>query len=119
MAYPQQYPLYEHWYKTMNWLMDRCDRMPKHIRFTLSGRMVVLAAEIAESLLEAIYSRDKIPKLHNLNLQLEKMRLYCRLCNDRAYLTLAQYEYISRQINEAGKMCGGWLKKLNESPKEK
>jgi hypothetical protein len=114
MATPAQYPLYERWYKTTNWLLDRCDRMPKHIRFTISGRMVTLATQITELILEAIYSREKIPKLQSINLQLEKLRLYCRLCKDRHYLNLAQYEYISREINEAGKMCGGWLKSCTE-----
>ena len=110
MPTPTQYPLYEHWYKTMNWLLDRCDRMPKHLRFTISGRMVTMVTEVAELLLEAIYAREKLPKLLAINLQLEKLRLYCRLCKDRQYFTLAQYEYISREINAAGKMCGGWIK---------
>lgn len=110
MPTPNQYPLFEHWYKTMNWLLDRCERMPKHLRFTVSGRMVSMCTDIAELLLEAIYSKEKTAKLLAVNLQLEKLRLYCRLCKDRSYLTLTQYEYISREINEAGKMCGGWLK---------
>lgn len=110
MPTPNHYPLFEHWYKTMNWLLDRCDRMPKHLRFTVSGRMVSMTTDIAELLLEAIYSKEKTPKLLAVNLLLEKLRLYCRLCKDRKYFTLAQYEYISREINEAGKMCGGWLK---------
>ncbi|WP_373552785.1 diversity-generating retroelement protein Avd [Haliscomenobacter sp.] len=110
MPTPNYYPLYEHWYKTMNWLLDRCDRMPKHLRFTISGRMVTMATDIAELLLEAIYAKEKSPKLLSINLQLEKLRLYCRLCKDRHYFTLPQYEYISREINEAGKMCGGWIK---------
>lgn len=46
MPTPNYYPLYEHWYKTMNWLLDRCDRMPKYLRFTISGRMVIMATDI-------------------------------------------------------------------------
>ncbi|HRD79775.1 MAG: hypothetical protein IAE84_05855 [Saprospiraceae bacterium] len=39
----KHYPIYEHWYKTANWILDKCDGMPKHIRFTISGRIAPLA----------------------------------------------------------------------------
>jgi hypothetical protein len=29
---------------------------------------------------------------------------------DKKYLSLAQYEHLAREINEAGKMVGGWIK---------
>jgi hypothetical protein len=110
MAHVSEYPLYEHWYRTLNWILDRCDRMPKHTRFTVSGRIAQLSIEIAERIAEAIYTRERRQLLLAVNMNLEKLRLYFRLCKDRQYLSLGQYEYISRELNQAGKMCGGWLK---------
>jgi hypothetical protein len=110
MAKTTDYPLFEHWYRTMDWILDRCDRMPKHIRFTVSGRMVALSIEIAEWIAEAVYTKERQQLLSGVNKNLEKLRLYFRLCKDRRYISLSQYEYISREINQAGKMCGGWLK---------
>lgn len=110
MAKPSDYPLFEHWYRTLNWILDRCDRMPKHTRFTVSGRIAHLSIEVAEWITEAIYSRDRYAILLAINKNLEKLRLYMRLSKDRQYLSLGQYEYISREINQAGVMCGGWLK---------
>ena len=40
MPTPNHYPLFEHWYKTMDWLLDRCDRMtyPQIVQ-TVSGQL--------------------------------------------------------------------------------
>jgi hypothetical protein len=110
MAQPQDYPLFDHWYRTVNWLPERCERMPKHTRFTVSGRMVNLATETTELLIEAVYSKERTQLLRRINLNLEKLRFFNRLCKDREYLSLAQYEFLAREINKAGKMCGGWAK---------
>lgn len=110
MAKATDYPLYEHWYRTLNWILDRCDRMPRHTRFTVSGRIAQLSIEVAEWITEAIYTRDRQELLRAVNKNLEKLRLYFRLCKDRQYLSLGQYEFISREVNQAGVMCGGWLK---------
>lgn len=110
MPQPKDYPIFEQWYKTMCWLLDRCQRMPKHTRFTISGRMVNLATEIMEKLLQAIYSKDKTAILQKINLDLEKLRFYNRLCKDQHYLSTTQYEYLAHEINTTGKMCGAWAK---------
>lgn len=110
MPQPKDYPLFEQWYQTMNWLLDRCERMPKHTRFTVSGRMVNLATETMELLLQAIYTKDRNALLQRINLNLEKLRFFNRLSKDRRYLSLSQYEYLAREINTTGKMCGAWSK---------
>lgn len=53
------YPIFEQWYKTCDWLLQACDRMPKHTRFTISGRIANVALDITAVLVEAIYSQDK------------------------------------------------------------
>jgi len=106
----KHYPLFEHWYKTTDWLLDKCDRMPKSVRHTVSGRIATLALDTLELLTEAAYSKEKTTLLVNANLNFEKLRLLLRLCSDRRYLSPAQHEFIQAEINTAGKMCGGWLK---------
>ena len=115
MSSPFEYPLFEHWYKTMNWILDRCDRMPKHIRFTISGRIVLLTIEIAELIQDAIFNKERKVLLQKVNAHLQKLRLYFRLCKDRNYISFRQYEFISGQINKAGSMCGGWIKNSEQN----
>jgi len=59
---------------------------------------------------EAIYTRDKTENLKSINLSVEKLRIFFRLSHDRKYIAMNQYEYISTQLDEFGKMIGGWLK---------
>ena len=107
MTAPQ---LLEHWYRTCDWLLDKCDRFPKQTRFTIAGRIANLALDTLECITEAAYSKEKRALLVRVNLLLEKLRLLLRLCFDRRYLSPAQYEFIQTEINAAGRMCGGWLK---------
>ncbi len=108
------YPVFEQWYKTTDWILACCDRMPKHTRFTLNGRIANLSIDTVELLTEAIYSKQKIALLQRVNLNLEKLRLLFRLCHDRRYLSTTQYEFIQTEINTTGRMCGGWIKSCEE-----
>ncbi|MEI6408445.1 MAG: diversity-generating retroelement protein Avd [Bacteroidota bacterium] len=106
--------LLEHWYRTADWLLDKCDRFPKQTRFTIAGRIALLSIETLELITEAAYSNKKREVLLRVNLSFQKIRILLRLSFERQYLNITQYEYIQREINEAGKMCGGWIKSCKE-----
>jgi hypothetical protein len=104
------YPLYVHWYKTLNWILDSVERMPKNIRFTIASRISDLSLDIIELIIEAIYQKQRTEPLKAINMNLEKLRVLFRISYERHYLSSKQYEYISLALNEAGKMAGGWQK---------
>jgi hypothetical protein len=112
MSRSEQYPIYEQWYGCMSWLLDRCESMPRHHRHTLTSRIVNLCSDILEGIIEIIYSKDKRPKIIQVNLHLEKLRFYLRICHDKKYLSHAQYFYGANEVNKTGTMLGGWLKVL-------
>lgn len=114
MPAPSEYPIFDHWYKTCDWILQACDRMPKHTRFTLSGRIANIALDITALLTEAIYSKVRLPLLQRVNLQLEQLRILLRLGKDRRYISLGQYGHIMEALHVSGKMTGGWLKTLQE-----
>lgn len=107
------YPLFELWYKTTDWILEKCDKMPRHTRFTINGRIANLALDTLDLINEAIYSKQKKPLLLRVNLNLERLRIFFRLCTDRHYLSAAQNQYIQQEINNAGRMCGGWIKQCS------
>lgn len=110
---PQDLPLFEHWYRTTNWILERSEKFPKHTRFTISSRINTLALEITEDIVTAIYSRDKRSCLERINMRLEILRIMFRISHERRYISHDQYEFISKAINESGKMTGGWLKSIS------
>lgn len=106
------YPLFNHWFKTLMWFMDRTESMPKHVRFTLSQRIIQHSLDIMEGILEAIYTKERVPILQKLNQKLEILRVLIRICYERKYLSINQYRYAASQLERTGQMIGGWLRSL-------
>ncbi len=110
MPAPSAYPIFDDWYRTCDWILQVCDRMPKHTRFTLNGRIVNTALDITALITEAIYSRERAQLLQRVNLLLEQLRVLFRISYDRRYINLRQYEFVCEGLNRCGKMAGGWIK---------
>jgi len=108
------YSAFRKWYEILNWIMDKAEKYPKSVRFSFTNRILNITIEILERLIEAIYTKEKAINLKNINFSIEKLRVFFRLSYDRKYITMKQYEHISTQLNEFGKMIGGWLKTCEE-----
>ena len=109
-----KYPLFQHWYKATGWLMDKTAKLPRSLRPTLVNRIDDHALDILELIQEAIFSQAKVrrTKLRTINLKLDKLRILIRICHDRQYLSVKQYQYASELLDECGRMVGGWIKVL-------
>lgn len=105
------YPVFKKWYHVLNWIMDRAERFPKSVRFSFTSRLLNMSLEVLELVIEAIYTKERADILRRINLYIEKLRVFFRLSYHRKYLSLKQYEYISAELNEFGRMIGGWAKK--------
>ena len=104
------FPLLKKWYEITDWLMDKAEKFPKVVRFTFSNRIVNLALDILEKITYAVYEEKRLSVLQEISSYIEKLRILIRLAKDRHYLSISQYQFISREIDEAGKMLGGWIK---------
>ncbi len=103
--------IFEKWYKTLSWIMDKVETFPRKSKFTLGERILNISFYILEKLIEAYYKKDKKQDLYEVNLSLEKLRLLFRLSYEKKYISVTQYGYISENINETGRIVGAWLKK--------
>lgn len=108
-------PIFVLWTDFLQWLLPTTAKFPRKMRQTFSERIEGLALDIFEELVDARYTRDKLARLKSINLKLEKLRVLLRLSHSLQYLPHNSYEHASRQINEAGKMLGGWIKQQEES----
>lgn len=106
----ENYPIFVKWSKIMDWLMDKVETFPKCVRFTISTRIVNLALDIMELIVESIYtpSQERISIINRTNLKLEQLRIFIRIAMERRYLSSRQYGYIAEEVDIAGKMLGGW-----------
>ena len=98
----------------MTWLLERIAGFPRTHRFILGTRIGNLILDVLERLLEAAYSREKKESLRRANLDLEKLRHLLRSGYELKCISLRQYEFVSREIDEVGRMVGGWMKKSAE-----
>jgi len=107
---PSELPLFVHWEKTLKDILSRTGKFPKRVRFTFSSRIDGLALDILEKIVEARYTRDKSAVLAQANLHLEKLRVLLRISHEERYLDHKGFEHAARNIDEAGRMIGGWLR---------
>lgn len=106
----ENYPLYVKWELITDWTLQTAERMPKSLRFTLANRLFNHALDGLECIIDAIYTKNRLPLLKQLNQIIEKLRILFRLCKRRNLISVRQHEFISNELNEAGKMLGGWIK---------
>ncbi len=104
------YPLYVKWLDIVPWIMARTERFPKNLRYSLSQKIDNTCLEVLELIVQAIYSQSKREILQKINLKLDLLRALFQMSFKMQRLSESQYEYISRELMESGKMVGGWLK---------
>lgn len=107
----EKYPLFIKWRKITDWILDTVEKFPKSVRFTISTKIAEMTLTVMELIIEAIYAKDKTHILERINLYMEKLRVFFRICYERKYISVSQHEHICTEIDEAGKMTGGWIKK--------
>ena len=107
----EDFPLFVKWFDATDWIMEKVEKSPKSVRFTISSRISNMTLDVMEGIIEAIYTKDRVYILDKINLYIEKLRVMFRISYKRRYLSRHQYEYVSEILEETGKMIGGWKKK--------
>ncbi|MBM4398611.1 MAG: diversity-generating retroelement protein Avd [Deltaproteobacteria bacterium] len=107
---PSELPLFTHWDTTLKDLLSRTRKFPKSVRHTFANRIEDLALDVVERLVEARWARSKAAILRAASLDVEKLRILCRLAHDEGFLDHRGYEHVARNLDEAGRMLGGWIK---------
>jgi len=98
------------------WLLEHTDKFPKSERFRMAKRLEDSVFAFYELLIEATRSgKRKRLLLLRADVELEKLRLYIRMSQQRKLTTISQYHFASGELVEIGKLLGGWLKTVPEA----
>lgn len=97
-------------YDVIKWLIPHVNKFPRSHKFTLGDRITNLSLDVLMLLVSAQYTRKKLDLLQEANRKLEQLRYLLRLCKDFKIIDIRRYKYIAREINEVGKLIGGWIK---------
>ena len=96
----------------LGWLLPKSEKFPRSYRFTLTQRMMDAALDCQEAVFAAQSHRGDARKasLRMADAALNCLRLYLRLAHRWHWLSDGQYEHVSEQVAEIGRLLGGWIK---------
>ena len=103
-------PIFEKTYELILWLYPTVNKFPKSQRFILGQHIENTVLEILKGIIEANQGRNKLPCLKQISVELDKLRILIRLSKDLKFISIRQYGFAAKKINEIGKMLGGWIK---------
>jgi len=66
--------------------------------------------DLLDILIEARYVREKALLLDRANIVLERFRFQMRMARDLKALALNSFEFQAQEVEEIGRMIGGWRK---------
>jgi hypothetical protein len=104
-------------YELLKWFLGWLEKFPRSHRYGLGQRLESRLYAVFEALVRAKYAagKEKIEHLAAVNLELEIVRMFCRLAHELGFLPHKSHEYSARELNEIGRMVGGWLKQQQRS----
>jgi hypothetical protein len=90
--------------------------VPKQDRYTLWQKCESLLIEILEGILYASQQTksDKLPTLERTSVKLNFLRVCVRLMHDTRALNSKKYIVIEANLDEIGRMLGGWIKSTRD-----
>ncbi|MFZ1250570.1 MAG: diversity-generating retroelement protein Avd [Candidatus Microsaccharimonas sp.] len=98
------------------WLFDKTSTFPKKQRFVLGQQIENSSLACMRYIIEANNSRGAektIARLDALNVELEVLRGLLRVAFEVKFMKARSLGHITNRIDEVGKMCGGWIKKMS------
>ncbi len=107
-----QSPIFVKTYEFLLWLIPLTLKYPKSQRFLLAEKTSKLALDFYDLILEGAFRQtNEIGFFVDADLLLNKIRLYLRISFDMKCISMNQYEFASKSLEEIGRLLGGWKKK--------
>jgi len=97
------------------WMLNHTIKFPKSHRFTIAVRIEDVLLDILQGIIIANMRKDKLADLQKVNEHLEVLRILLRLSHSLRFFATNSYEYAVREINEIGRLLGGWIKQQVQS----
>ena len=112
MARYAHLPIFQKGYDLIIRFFQETRNFPREHKFTLGQKIKDTGLELLDWIIMANLERDKRPALKEINLRVERLRIYTRLSYDLKVIGIKKYEVLSKYIDEIGKMVGGWMKSI-------
>lgn len=106
--FKKSYELYKQFHLIRN-------KVVKQDRYTIFQKTENTILGLIEGILEAsqLSQNEKIVCLNKVNLKINLLRVFVRLMKDVKSIDLKIYASLEENIDEIGRMLGGWIKSLS------
>jgi hypothetical protein len=108
-------PAVQKTYEFVLWLVKKVENFPKSYRFTVGDRLTTNGLDLLASLVEAAYSRRKEMLLELASQKVNAIRYLLRLAKDLHLMSIDSYGFSAENLDEIGRMVGGWRKASGQS----
>jgi hypothetical protein len=114
-----QSPIFTKTYDFLLWLIPLTLKFPKSQRFLLAERLGKMTLDFYDLILDAVMEPEhQGERLDAADKLLTKIRLYVRLSHDLHCISPGQYQHAARQMDEIGRLIGGWKRKRAKEQEE-
>ncbi len=107
----EESPIFTKTYDLLLWLIPATMKFPKEQRFVLAKRIQDTVFDFQEALIAAGMGMERTQRLQDADVLLRKLQVYIRMSVNLKFITVRQYEHVSKMTVEIGKILGGWRKK--------
>ena len=103
-------------YDLVLWIVQKVEKFPKSYRFSVGQRLIDTGLDLLLLLVEAAYRKDKRDALRTAGVRTNALRYLLRLAHDLKLLSASAYRFRHEQLDEMGRMVGGWERSTARSP---
>ncbi len=103
-------PAVQKTYEFVLWLVQKVEHFPRSYRFTVGDRVTASALDLLTLLVEAAYTRQKERPLESASQRVNALRYLLRLAKDLHLMSVESYGFSAENLDEIGRMVGGWRK---------
>jgi len=105
-------PIFQKVYELYKLLYQYVASFPKKDRYALGQRVENSLLDFMESVILAsqLSKTEKLPILQKASIKLDVLKVFIRLCKDLKVLDNKKYLILESQVQEIGRMLGGWIK---------
>ena len=111
MKLKDYYPMFYKIYQLSVEIFKATMKFPKSQRYVISQRLQDCSLKFIEEITLGFTSKDKLTALNRASNYLERLRILTRVTLELNFWSFKYYERINLQLNEIGKMLGGWIKR--------
>lgn len=106
--------IFQKTYDFLVWIKSAVQRFAKVHKYSLGIQLENETIELVKQIIKTNFKRgDKSELIDECFVHYEMIKVLIRLSKDYKLLTMKQYEFASKELDEIGRLLGGWRRRFS------